>query len=338
MNNTETVFPSVAALELTYHCNHECFFCSCPWEANQQYKTDELSLQEWKQVINLLADNGVSAFTLTGGEPLMREDLKEIIDYIIRSGRRLTLISNGRLVSNQFLDFIAERSITLCISLPGIATYEEHTKDKNVEHTLSLFEEANKRGIRTTANITVTKKNLNELFENISFPLIKGATYVLLNRFLPGGRGLQYKEFLLNKDEVNYMLNVAEEVLEKAGKYGHIGTELPYCIIKEPTKYKRLQIGTKCSAAKNFFVVDPSGYIKVCNHSPTRLCKFTDYKSLSNNPYWLKFRNARYIPAMCSPCNNLEICDGGCREAAHVCFGKVTDNDPLFCNDLFLFE
>ena len=306
MDDTETVFPSVAALELTYRCNHECFFCSCPWEANQQYKTDELSLREWKQVINLLADNGVSAFTLTGGEPLMREDLKEIIDYIISSGRRVTLISNGRLVSNQVLDFVAERGITLCISLPGIATYGEHTQDKNVEHTLSLFEEANKRGIRTTANITVTKKNL--------------------------------KEFLLNKDEVNYMLNVAEEVLEKAGKYGHIGTELPYCIIKEPTKYKRLQIGTKCSAAKNFFVVDPSGYIKVCNHSPTRLCRYTDYKSLSNNPYWLKFRNARYIPAMCSSCNNLEICDGGCREAAHVCFGKVTDIDPLFCNDLFLFE
>lgn len=45
MNNTFGL-PPVAALELTYRCNHQCLFCSCPWEAEEDYKNAELSLDE----------------------------------------------------------------------------------------------------------------------------------------------------------------------------------------------------------------------------------------------------------------------------------------------------
>ena len=75
-----TILPKVAALELTYRCNHRCLFCSCPWEADDKYLQDELSFEEWIQVIDTLMNAGVSSFTLTGGEPLMREDIENIID------------------------------------------------------------------------------------------------------------------------------------------------------------------------------------------------------------------------------------------------------------------
>lgn len=127
------------------------------------------------------------------------------------------------------------------------------------------------------------------------------------------------------------MFDIAEEVLERAGIYGHIGTELPYCIIKNPERYQRLQIASLCAAAKSFFVIDPSGYVKVCNHSPVRLCKWKDIETLGDNEYWKKFTSSDYIPDMCKGCLHLGTkCDGGCREAAHVYFGNITDNDPCF--------
>ena len=332
-NPSETsgaILPNVAALELTYRCNHKCLFCSCPWEADDTYKESELSVHEWENVIDTLIENGVSTFTLTGGEPLMRDELREIIDIILSRSMTLSLISNGRKIDDDFLDFLAERKLSISISIPGIETFVEHTGIDNVEHVLSLFEKTKVRGIKTTANITVTKKNLPELYENIAYALIKGADYVLLNRFLPGGRGLGNQEFLLNIEETNIMLDIAEEVLAKANRYGHVGTELPLCTIKNPNNYKHLQVSNLCAAAKGFCVVDPSGYLKVCNHSPVRICRYDELSSLLSNEYWNAFRQRRYIPIICETCDKKDICDGGCREAAHVFFGAINDIDPLF--------
>lgn len=328
--NNGHILPEVAALELTYRCNHRCIFCSCPWEAEDEYKRSELSYFEWCNVIDVLFANGVSSFTLTGGEPLVKEELKEIIDYLLGKGASLNIISNGRKIDDEFLEFIAKRKVSICISVPGIETFVEHTKIDNIENVLSIFEKTKALGIRTTANIAVTKKNLPELYENIAYPLIKGADYILLNRFLPGGRGLENKEYLLTIEEVNEMLDIAETVLSKADKYGHVGTELPLCVIKHPEKYKHIKVSNLCAAAKGFCVIDPSGYLKVCNHSPVRVCKYTEINTLKDSKYWNTFRKREYLPDMCKTCDKKDICDGGCREAAHVYYGGTNDQDPLF--------
>ena len=126
------------------------------------------------------------------------------------------------------------------------------------------------------------------------------------------------------------MLDIAEEVLRQAGPLGHIGTEIPYCIIKNPEKYKHLFISNKWAAGKEMIVVDPSGYIKVCNHSPVRLIKYNELSKLKNHPYGQNFRNNNYIPKMCEGGKHLNVCHGGCREAANVFYGNINDNDPCF--------
>ena len=322
--------PSVAALEITYKCNHQCLFCSCPWEADANYKSDELSLDEWTKLIDCLLNRGVKSFTITGGEPLTRPDWMDIIRYISSKGAPIVLISNGRLVDDRVLDFFSEYKVALCISVPGIKTFAFHTGVDNINHILELFEKAKMRGLHTTANITVTKRNLPELFENIALPLIHGADYILLNRFLPGGRGLKNTDMLLSVNDINEMLNVAESVLEKANRYGHVGTELPLCAIKQPDAYKHLQVSNLCAAAKGFFVVDPSGYIKVCNHSPVKVCHYSEIKTIQENEYWRAFQKREYIPQMCKGCDNRSECDGGCREASHIYYGEITDKSVLF--------
>ncbi len=322
--------PDFAALELTYRCNHLCIFCSCPWESEETYKKDEMGTAEWLHVIDVLLEHGIRALSLTGGEAVLREDLKAIISYIYDQGIPFNMISNGRAIDDDFLDFLAGKKGSIGISVPGIDTFQDHTGVDNVKHTLELFRKTKARGINATANITVTKKNISELYRNIALPLLYGADYILLNRFLPGGRGLGNTEFLLSIDELNHMLDVAEEVLEKAGRYGHVGTELPLCVIKNPAKYRNLQIGTNCAAAKSLMIVDPSGYIKVCNHSPHKVCRYDEIDTLAENKYWTAFRNRQYYPEMCRDCDKKEYCDGGCREAAHVYTGSFLDPDPLF--------
>lgn len=154
--------------------------------------------------------------------------------------------------------------------------------------------------------------------------------HVLLNRFMLGGRGLDHRDLALSPEEVNCMLEVAEEVLAKAGKYGHVGTELPRCIIREPDRYVHLQVSTMCGAAKSFFGIDPSGWVKTCNHSERRIVYYSEIDKLDADAYWTSFRNRNYRPVMCDGCNEAGCCDGGCREAAAICGGSIYAADPCF--------
>ena len=341
--------PTVAILEMTYACNHSCLFCSCPWEASKSngfVPTAELSVDEWKTVIDILCARGVTDLSFTGGEALLYKGLFEIIEYAAtktttyietKNGRlvreekppRLYLLSNGTSVTREILEFLRSHNVQLSMSLPGLTTLTEHTRAGSPDAILEKFRMAHEMGMHTVVNVTATKKNLHELYHTIAAAFLAGAQQLLINRFLPGGRGLSYeRELLLNREEVVQMLDTAEEALTDAGRFGSVGTELPKCLVGEG-KYKRLNIGTRCSAALGFFVIGPEGFVRVCNHSEKKLVHFRDIDQLLEHPYWQRFVFKDYLPKACAACPQVGDCDGGCREAAHICGGAVDSPDPL---------
>lgn len=89
------------------------------------------------------------------------------------------------------------------------------------------------------------------------------------------------------------------------------------------------------SIAASFFAIDPSGYVRVCNHSEHRLCRAWNLDALECDPYWQTFASSAYQPPMCASCDLSKECDGGCREAANVCGGSVCALDPLFTGSCF---
>jgi radical SAM protein with 4Fe4S-binding SPASM domain len=309
-----------------------------------------MSTDEWKSVLGMLAELGVNNFAFTGGEPLLRGDLFEIIEYATElscayytsdEGKLRTftappslfLISNAKLVNEEVIANCRKHKVHLSMSLPGLSTLEYHSGGcGHAEDILDKFRKAAAAGLSTTVNITVTKKNLFELYDTVSAALLAGAESLLINRFLPGGRGLKYmSELALNIDETNQMLDIAEEVLSRANRQGTVGTELPHCILRRHD-YSHLNVGTECGAAKTFFVVGPSGNIRTCNHSPRDLVHVSRWKELRQHPYWKSFVFRDYHPAMCNACELIHRCDGGCREAAHVLNGSPSDKDLLFCD------
>lgn len=322
--------PETAVLEITARCNHRCFFCSCPWEKNSFVIKEELDFRTWCKILDFLQRNGVKHVTFTGGEVTMRKDLFDLLDYAFEKKISFGVISNGLCIDDIFLERYSYYHKTLSISVPGIKTFAFHTGIDNIENVLKIFDKCCELNIPSVANIVVTKKNISELYENIAYPILHGANYILLNRFLPGGRGEMNTEYLLSKEEINTMLDVAEEVLSKAGISGHVGTELPLCVIKNPSNYHYLHVSTKCGAAKKFMAISPDGYVRACNHSPEKLCKWNEIETLKTNVTWNRYVKSEFIPQMCSACENLGECDGGCREAARVCFGDIGSKDPCF--------
>ena len=239
------------------------------------------------------------------------------------------LLSNGRAMTEDVLRFCAERGIHVMMSMPGLRSFAANTdSDTSVEHILSLFGKAHELGCATTVGIAVTKLNLPELYETISAALVAGADSLLLNRFLPGGRGLSHPELMLTAEEVRQIADVAEEVLSRAKRHGHFGTELPDCMI-DAGKYEYLNVTTGCSAATDFFTVGPNGMLRVCNHSPVELVKWDEWEKLPECEEWMHYVRHDYLPKMCDGCDKAAKCLGGCREAARVFSGSPTAPDPL---------
>jgi radical SAM protein with 4Fe4S-binding SPASM domain len=326
--------PRTAVLEMTYRCNHRCVFCSCPWFAGHYETLPEINPPEWCAVIDELIKHNVSNMAFTGGEPLLKDGLFDIIAYAVKSGCKTHLLSNGRLMTDEVLQFCSKNDVQLSMSLPGLETFSEHTgNDTPTADILAWFKKAHDLKIVTVAGITVTNRNLPELFETIGEVLLAGADSILLNRFMPGGRGLSHRDWELNRSQLLEMLDTAEDVLQTANRYGSVGTELPRCLF-EPTKYKRLKVGTLCSAATHFFVIDPSGYVRVCNHSENRLVHWQEIDKLIDDSYWKRFTNKEFVPTSCKSCEKSSYCDGGCREAAHIIGGQLESLDPLLCDTI----
>ena len=336
---------------MTYRCNHRCLFCSCPWEAgdappNGLPRGTEMPTAEWKETISTLCRMGCSNLAFTGGEALLREDIFDLLAYAgtcraehieSKNGElvshfgppKLYLLSNGTTVTPETLRFCRDHDVQLSLSLPGLSTLREHTGIGDPDVILRHFRAARDLGLHTVVNVTVTRRNLPELYETIAAAFLAGASQLLMNRFLPGGRGLAHaSELTLDAAGVRQMLDTAEAVQTAAGRYGSVGTELPKCAF-EPGRYKRLTVGTRCSAALGFFVVGPDGHTRVCNHSPVNLVHVREIDKLKDHPYWRTFTQKQYLPAACADCAQAGDCDGGCREAAHIHGGSVDAQDPL---------
>lgn len=328
--------PRSVAYEVTYRCNHRCLFCSCPWYApeSRYHCGNELDVEQWNRVTDLLIEKGVVSFSISGGEALMKEGLIDILSHIHRRldehqlKSPIVLISNGRLVNEQWLRAFHDLGVHLSMSLPGYSTFKFHTGVDNADGVLEMFRQAKAIGLTTTANITVTKQNLHELFETASIALINGAGSILLNRFLPGGRGLSnIDQLLLSRQEINEMLSVCEEVLALANRYGNVGTEIPLCVIDNPDSLRHLHVGYRCAAAKGFFVVDPSGQLRTCNHSPHVVGHVFSEPMISDVQYWNMFQNSDFKPSVCKGCDDILRCDCGCREVANILCGDPTAAD-----------
>ena len=340
--------PTTAVLEVTARCNHACVFCSCPWyRENGPYQSGpELSTADWKRAMDKLCQMGVVNFAFTGGEALLRKDLRELAEHAaglnaehvethgnslatIRKPPRIYLLSNGRLFTREWMQWCKTWSVQPSLSLPGLTAFAELTGFDGANHVLQCFSWAKELDVSAVANVTVTRLNLRELERTLVAALAAGARQVLLNRFLPGGRGLANAARLeLDANGVREMLIVAEEVLSRAGAFGSVGTELPRCLIPN-REFKHLEVGSRCSAAQGFFVVGPEGRIRVCNHSETQLAPIGDVETIKNDDYWKLFAFRRYAPSCRAACAKADGCDAGCREAMHISFGNVSKPDPL---------
>ncbi len=109
--------PFGASIELTPRCNFKCIHC---YLGDVRTEKEEMTTVQIKKIIDILFDSGMLALTFTGGEPLLRQDFKEIYCYARKKGMLIEIFSNGYLFDQEILElFLEYPPLEIDISLYG---------------------------------------------------------------------------------------------------------------------------------------------------------------------------------------------------------------------------
>ncbi|ACL69191.1 radical SAM protein [Halothermothrix orenii] len=183
---------STVTLNVTSKCNYNCSYCaSCN-------KEDLLELKDIKMIIDNTVKLKTQYLILSGGEPTLRNDYQDIIDYANKNGLITVLFSNGSQIDNVAADYIKENINIVRFTLDSTKE-EKYDKIKgrgtfaNLIKTIDMF---NDKKIPVNLNIPVNYDNIEEIEDIILFSIDKGIQTLRFAPIIPSADKHIYKTLL----------------------------------------------------------------------------------------------------------------------------------------------
>lgn len=204
--------------EVSAICNMDCKFCFANWRDNRK----QLPLQKVITIIDKLKEYGIEAINLTGGDPLLRNDIVEICKYCKEKGIMTIISTNGieLMRKKEVLNYIDSINLPLDSFEPDIHNVMRPCAVKNHHNLiLELIEYINKNhpDIKIKVNTMVGKLNIDDVI-NIG-NLIDGKVYRWkLGKFLSSGYGASFEEmFDITNEEFENAVNECKEKYKDSG-------------------------------------------------------------------------------------------------------------------------
>ena len=302
----------------TQECNISCIHC---YRDAGNKRTDELSTEEGKKLLDEMGRAGFKIIILSGGEPLMRADIYELIRYAKSIGLRPVLGTNGILITEEVAKKLKEAGLAAAgISLDSTdkAIHDKFRQSEGAwEKTIAAMEACRTVGLPFQVHTTVTNWNEKEVTDITDLAVIKGAMAHHIFFLVPTGRGKDIEDTTLKTEEYEAVIT---RILEKQKE---VSIELkPTCapqfmrIAKERKIPMRFTRG--CIAGTGYCVILPNGDVQACPYLPIKVgnVRETDFDVLWRDSEM--FNKLRHEPLKggCGTCGYDDIC-GGCRARAY---------------------
>ncbi|MBI4833783.1 MAG: radical SAM protein [Planctomycetes bacterium] len=311
----------------TGRCNLSCAHCG----TNAGHKSeDELTTREIKQAIDELALMGTKLLELTGGEPLLREDLWEVLHYAKEQGIKYSLVTNGAYVPRYEKELKALPPAAVKVSVDGIP--KTHNGLRGADNfdacmqALKFFEGLN-IGTRVLCT-TLNQRNFQELEELFLHVRASSANYWEFHLCVREGRAKTNQDWMyLDKNQIKQLFrfilankNVFNIFMGES--CGYIGS------------YTRRLYDHRffCGCGWRTFTIMPNGNIAGC---PAFETQWTEGNLRQKSLRWLwqnrfeRFRQQTDLTDDCRKCDYLPACGGGCwmmRRTGDHCYKEIWEN------------
>jgi radical SAM protein with 4Fe4S-binding SPASM domain len=329
---TERFVPLVMSWNVTRECNMKCSHCYI--NATEKKLNNELTTQEAKKLMDQIYQVSSPLLILSGGEPLLRSDIFELIRYGTKKGLKMGLGSNGSLIDEAVAKKLKEAGIaTVSISLDSnIAA--QHDEFRGVtgawEKAVQACKALRKNNVLVQVNTTLTQQNYNQIDDIMSLAENIGVENFHLFFLVPTGRGTKLTDISPEK---------YEEIITKtfAKTANHKLNVRPSCAPQFMRIAKGMGLDMRqwirgCIAGLYYCRIYPNGDVTPCPYLPIKLGNIREksFKEIwFNSKVFKDLREPNSLKGKCGACEYRSLC-GGCRARAYGLSNDFID----YCGDL----
>ncbi len=326
-----TPTPLALVAELTHRCPLHCVYCSNPMELSK--RGTELSVEEWSRVFREAAALGVLQADFTGGEPLARLDIVELVRSARAAGLYVSLISSGLPLDEAKLGHLAAAGLDhFQLSFQGAReeTANEISGTRTHLQKLRVLEWLKSFRIGITLNFVIHRRNISELEEMLA----------MVEEYEPGcvefasvqyyGWALANRERLLpTREQLDHFVELLKQAEERLkGK-----TRVVFVVPDYYARYPKPCVG---GWGRKLMLISPDGTAMPC-HAANVIpgLRFENVKEKGLREIWErsasfeKFRGEEWMQEPCRSCERRHQDFGGCRCQAMLLAGDAEATDPV---------
>jgi PqqA peptide cyclase len=316
--------------ELTYACPLHCPYCSNP--LNLADYSNELSTEEWKKVLAEARALGVLQLHLSGGEPLQRRDLVELVASARELGLYTNLITSSLGLSRRRAEELKEAGldhVQISIQADEQSLSDRIAGTPSYEKKLAAARMVKELDWPLTMNVVIHRHNIDGMGRMLDLAEELGADRIELANTQYYGWAWRNRAALMPS---RAQLDLAEETVRAARRRLEGKMEIIYVIPDYYSKYPKPCMG---GWGKNQLTVTPTGSVLPCPASHTlNLPRATVREHplawiWDQSPLFRRFRGTEWMPEPCRSCDRREVDFGGCRCQAFQLTGDAARTDPV---------
>jgi radical SAM protein with 4Fe4S-binding SPASM domain len=336
---------------ITGRCNLACSHC---YLSAGKRRGNELSTEECCMLINDLHEARVPLLIISGGEPLVREDIWEILDHARKTGIKTALSSNGTLINDDTAGRLLDSGVEYVgVSLDG-ASAATHDRIRGIpgsfERSLAGLRSCVRAGIPCGIRMTVTRDNRDEVSGVIDLALRLSVPRFCLYWLVPSGRGSEeYRNKQVSADEAekvfDYLCRCAcsidpttLEILSVDAPQDSVHL-MTWVEKEDPDNRDALCLlarqGCHCSAGTRVANIDPEGNLYPCQFAQASEFLMGNVRKTPFSRIW-KTKDRSVWDSLtgqpgksCTDCPSYALCRGGCRIRARFGRNEQQSDDPL---------
>lgn len=324
--------PREIMIEITSKCNFDCTFC---FNKNSFAKNGRNAISDFdstylKKLLKKIAESGVSIVRFTGGEPMLRKDIFELMTYAKGIGLSVRLNTNGILINSPAIVKKLNKYIgSILIPIESFDNKQEsqitNYRDSLVKkiRAIKLLKKYGKMFIRV--GTVATRENVNSL-EKIFDLVINNLKVHDWELYRPMSSGGQNNEF--NRQDAKKLVDKLLVLYKKTGRLFRIVNGIPFCSYN-PKKVEKVSSGALSIDGHIRYAIDPRGFAKPDYYIDKNIGNPLDIKGCWSHPFMKKMRNLKLVPRECKDCKYLIKCRGGSRFSAKIACGSYRAKDPL---------
>jgi len=326
-----TAPPLALLAEVTHRCPLTCFYCSNPLQLER--RSSELSTDEWRRVLTEAAALGILQVHFSGGEPMARRDLPELVRHAAELRLYTNLITSGVLLTDAAMAALKEAKVdhiqlSFQDSRADSADYIGGYRDGHLKK-LAAAQRVTAAGLPLTLNFVVHRQNVERVAEMIAMAESLGATRIEIAHAQYYGWALRNRDGLL---PTRAQLDQATQVVEEATARLKGRVAVDYVV---PDYYASRPKACMGGWGRRFMNISPAGKAFPCHAAETLTeLEFPSVRTDSLTDIWnrsaafQRFRGTHWMPEPCKSCDRREIDWGGCRCQALALLGDAAATDP----------